>query len=415
MKQWKTELIGVGTELLLGQIANTNAQWLSEQLAQHGISVYYHIAAGDNMQRLTDIFQTAQSRSNLVIVTGGLGPTDDDLTKEAANELFGQSFRMDETSKGIIEAYYEKNGLTMTSNNYKQAQVFEEAYVLENKEGMAPGQIVEHDGVIWVFLPGVPMEMKYLMTEGFFPYLKERYDLPTEIKSEMLHFIGIGESALEDRLSDRIRVQNNPTIAPLASMGEVGLRLTASADTIEEAKEIISKEKEIVLSRLGDYYYGSDDITIEEKVCELLKSNGSTIAAAESLTGGEFINELIRIPGASHVCAGGMVSYTKEAKEKSLGVSPYVTNRYGTISKECAEEMAERIQQMFRSDIGISFTGVAGPSSSEGHEPGTIYIGVKVGEQRAYHHFYHIQGSREQIRKRAVKKAYQLLFHLLKN
>ncbi|WP_347860568.1 competence/damage-inducible protein A [Salimicrobium sp. PL1-032A] len=413
-RQWKTELIGIGTELLLGQIANTNAQWLSEQLARYGISVYYHIAAGDNRKRLTDIFTTAQSRSNLVIVTGGLGPTEDDLTKEAANELFGQSYRMDETAKEKIEAYYKKNNLSMTSNNYKQAQVFDQAYILENEEGMAPGQIVEYDGVIWVFLPGVPIEMKHLMTDGFFPYLKERYDLPTEIKSEMLRFIGIGESALEDCLSDRIRSQDNPTIAPLASIGEVGVRLTASADTIEEAKEIISEEKEIILSRLGSHYYGSDDSTIEEKVRDLLESKGYTIAAAESLTGGAFINELIHLPGASDVCDGGLVSYTKKAKEKSLGVSPYVTNRYGTISKECAEAMAERVQHIFSSDIGISFTGV-GPSSSEGQEPGSLYIGLKIGDQRAYHHFYHMQGAREQVRKRAVKKAYELLFQLLRN
>ncbi|SIS37429.1 competence/damage-inducible protein A [Salimicrobium flavidum] len=415
MMKWKAEIIGIGTELLLGQIANTNAQWLSDQLARHGISIYYHTAAGDNHSRLSELFHTAQQRSNLIIVTGGLGPTEDDLTKEAVNTLFHQSFHMDENAKEKIEAFYEKNGTTMTSNNYKQAQVFDNAYVLTNEEGMAPGQIVEHEGAVWVFLPGVPVEMKYLMTNGVFPYLKEKYVLQTEIKSEMLRFIGIGESTLEDLLAERIRTQTNPTIAPLASLGEVGVRLTASGDSIEEAEDMLAKEKKSILALAGNYYYGSDDIMIEEKVSELLDSRGWMISAAESLTGGGFLNNLISVPGASDVCAGGMVTYTKDSKEKALGVSSYITNRYGTISKQCAEAMAERAQSVFGSDISVSFTGVAGPSTSEGQSPGTVYIGVKVAENRAYHHFLHVQGSREQVQKKAIKKAYQLLFHILKD
>ncbi|AKG04522.1 competence/damage-inducible protein A [Salimicrobium jeotgali] len=415
MTQWKSEIIGVGTELLLGQIANTNAQWISEQLAFHGISVYYHTAAGDNQDRLAALFRTAQERSNLIIVTGGLGPTEDDLTKEAVNTLFRRPFRTDETAKEKIENFYKKNRQSMTSNNYKQAQVFEQAHILTNEEGMAPGQIVEHEGRVWVFLPGVPVEMKQLMRDGVFPYLRERYVLSTEIKSEMLRFIGIGESALEDLLSERISNQTNPTIAPLASLGEVGVRLTASGASLEEADDLLAKERERILEIVGDYYYGSDDITIEQKVFELLKERGWTISAAESLTGGQFINQMISLPGASGVCTGGMVSYTKEAKEKALGVSPYVTNRYGTISAECAEAMAERAQHIFNSNVGISFTGVAGPSKSENQDPGSVYIGVKIGEDRAWHRFIHLQGSREQVQNKAVKKAYQLLFHTLNN
>ncbi|MFG6118320.1 MULTISPECIES: competence/damage-inducible protein A [Thalassobacillus] len=414
MKTVKAEIIGIGTELLLGQIANTNAQWISSQLAAQGIHVYFHGVVGDNFSRCVETFEAAQRRSDLVIVTGGLGPTEDDMTRDAAQKIFAQKLIEDPESARRVEHFYLKNNRPMSPNNRKQALVFEDAKVLQNEEGMAPGMMVEHENVLWVFLPGVPSEMKYLMKEHVLPYFQNYFQLQTEIVSEMLRFIGIGESQLEHELQDLISSQTNPTIAPLASEGEVGLRLTSKGDTEEEARAMILSLKNVILSKMGDYYYGSDDITIQQEVLTLSKEKQLTIAAAESLTGGRFIDGLITLPGASSVCEGSVVTYTPDMKEKMLGIPGALIKEYGTVSEACAKAMAVNIKQLVKSDIGISFTGVAGPDSSEGKEPGTVYIGIQINNEPAEVYHFHFNGTRETVRNRSVKKGYELLFHRLK-
>ncbi|MFG6115047.1 competence/damage-inducible protein A [Halobacillus sp. MO56] len=414
MKTVKAEIIGIGTELLLGQIANTNAQWISAQLAAQGIHVYFHGVVGDNFNRCVETFEAAQRRSDLVIVTGGLGPTEDDMTRDAANKLFDQTLLEDAESLKRVEHFYQKNNRIMSPNNRKQALVFEHASVLQNHEGMAPGMIVEHEGVLWIFLPGVPSEMKYLMEKHAMPYLYDYFDLSTEIVSEMLRFIGIGESQLEHELQHMISSQTNPTIAPLASEGEVGLRLTAKGETKQEARTMIASLKKRILAKVGNYYYGSDKITIQQKVVELLKEEQVTIAAAESLTGGRFTDQMISVPGASSVCEGSLVTYTPAMKESLLGVPGDLITQYGTISEECARSMAENVQRLTRSNIGISFTGVAGPDASEGKDPGTVFISLRINKEQELVKKFHFNGGRETVRNRAVKKGYELLFHKLK-
>ncbi|UOQ42992.1 competence/damage-inducible protein A [Halobacillus salinarum] len=411
----KAEIIAVGTELLLGQIANTNAQWISKKLAAYGVPVYFHNVVGDNMARVQQTFQIARERSDIVLITGGLGPTDDDMTREAAQKIIKQKLVEDQQSMAKIEDYFQRNNRKMTLNNRKQSRVFENARVFPNPEGMAPGQAVEEEGCVWIFLPGVPREMKKLMEDFVLPYLQKTFQLNSEIASEMMRFIGIGESTLEHELYDIIEKQTNPTIAPLAGNGEVALRLTASGSSPSDVRKQIRELKNIILSRVGEYYYGSDEITIAGKVLELLRAENMSLCSAESLTGGKFIEGLISLPGASKVCQGSLVAYTPEAKHKVIEVPKFIIDEFGTISRECAETMALNAQSILESDVSISFTGAAGPDPSEGHEPGIVFIGIQVQEEQPVVKKFHFDGSRDKIRSRAVNKGYELLFHLLKN
>ncbi|MCP3026051.1 competence/damage-inducible protein A [Halobacillus sp. A5] len=407
----RIEIIAVGTELLLGQIANTNAQWISTELAHYGANIYHHTVVGDNLKRVVHSFEEAQKRSDVVIVTGGLGPTEDDLTRDAARIALDDKLVEHEPTTEKISAYFKKNSRIMTENNRKQALVLDRAVVLENDEGMAPGQMVEHQGTSFMFLPGVPSEMKRLMNESVVPYLIEKYKLESKIKSEMLRFIGIGESALEEELKDLISSQTNPTIAPLAGEGDVAIRLTSSGSTPEKD---IAGMKSVILERVGDFYFGSDSITIEEAVQDLLVQRSETVGSAESLTGGKFVERIIQLTGASSICPGGLVAYTPSAKQRVIGVQEKTITKYGTVSSQCAEEMAVRAQEMLQVDHAVSFTGVAGPSSSEGHNPGLVYIGLKIKDQHPEVFQYYFDGSRDKIRQRAVNKGFELLFHKLK-
>ncbi|WP_173916444.1 competence/damage-inducible protein A [Halobacillus sp. Marseille-Q1614] len=408
----RAEIVGVGTEILLGQIANTNAQWISKELAHYGISVYFHSAVGDNLERVVQTFEQAGARSDIVIITGGLGPTEDDLTRDAASMLFQTSLKEDEKAMSKIEEYFKKNSRTMTENNRKQALVLDGSVVLQNDEGMAPGQMYHFKDTLYIFLPGVPSEMKRLMSEQVFPYLVHNYQLESEIKSEMLRFVGIGESKLEHELQDLISQQSNPTIAPLAGEGDVAIRLTASGP---EAAELLASLKSEILQRVGSHYFGSDSITVEEAVQDILVQKGLKAGSAESLTGGKFIEKLISLKGASSICEGGLVAYTPSAKKSILKIPAEIIETYGTVSEECAAKMAENAQKLLDVDIAVSFTGVAGPAESEGHKPGLVYIGLKAQDAPASVFRYYFDGSRDKIRGRAVIKGYELLFNYLKN
>lgn len=414
MKQLNAEIVAVGTELLLGQIANTNAQWISQKLAHNGVNVLFHSVVGDNLSRVHDQFAQAAQRSDVIVVTGGLGPTDDDLTREAFQLLSNLSIIEHKPSMNKISKYFDKQKQTMTPNNRKQARVFEGATVLENKVGMAPGMIISHENKVWIFLPGVPKEMKQLVSDSVLPYIQSISEDTTIIESTMLQFIGIGESTLEYELKDLIATQTNPTIAPLAQTEGVAIRLTAKANSKHQADKLIGETQQKVLDKVGSYLYGFDDQTIEQKVCQLLQDQGKTVAAAESLTGGLFTDRLIGVEGASSVCPGGIVCYDTKIKEKLLQVPSNITNDIGVISEECADYLATNICSIFESTIGVSFTGVAGPNSVEGHPVGTVYIGIvdTSGNKQVEKFLFH--GDRQTIRKKAVWKGYELLFKLLK-
>ncbi|GGK00539.1 putative competence-damage inducible protein [Lentibacillus kapialis] len=411
-KNLNAEIVAVGTELLLGQIANTNAQWISETLASIGIDVHHHVVVGDNLRRVEEQFRISGNRADIIIVTGGLGPTDDDLTREAFQQITGMEIIEHEPAMKKIEAFFQKQNTVMTPNNRKQARVFAGSDVIENQTGMASGMSLSYADKMWFFLPGVPREMKQMMADSVVPHLQHISGQETVIKSTMLRFAGIGESTLEHELQDIIRHQMNPTIAPLAQNKGVGIRLTAKAATNEEAAELIGRKKKEIIDRVGRHYYGADDQTLEEKVLALLKQANKSIGAAESLTGGMFTDKLIAVPGASDVCPGGIVCYDTKVKENVLQIPQNIIHQYGTISKECAAAMAENTSSLLDTDIGISFTGVAGPDSVEGYEAGTVYIALhhKSGNLARKFSF---SGDRQAIRKRAVRKGFELLFDLL--
>ncbi|MFD1850317.1 competence/damage-inducible protein A [Oceanobacillus bengalensis] len=413
-KQFKAEIIGVGTELLLGQIANTNAQWLSEKLALLGINVYKHVVVGDNLQRVEDAFRDAQIRSDIVIVTGGLGPTDDDLTREAFRNMSNLEMEEHIPSINKIESYFKKQKSAMTPNNRKQARVFKGCSVLDNKVGMAPGMIVLYEEKVWIFLPGVPREMKQLVTDSVLPFLGKHTGSEEIIKSLVLKFIGIGESQLEHEISDIIQAQSNPTIAPLAQNDGVVIRLTAKEKSEEKANALLVQTKQQIMERVGEHLFGIDEQTLGQQVISLLNKKKMKIAAAESLTGGMFMDKLISESGASSVSRGGIVCYDVKVKEEVLGVSSKTIRAHGTVSEECALEMANNVRKKLDSTIGISFTGVAGPEEVEGKSVGTVYIGVSTND--GYHNVqeFHFFGDRNTVRGRATLKGLEIIFKYLK-
>ncbi|MFC0524207.1 competence/damage-inducible protein A [Pontibacillus salicampi] len=413
-KQVKAEILAVGTELLLGQIANTNAQWLSVRLADMGVNVFFHGVVGDNEERMRHQMEQANGRSDIVIVTGGLGPTDDDVTREVASEVLGLSIEEEHEALRDIEAYFEANNRQMTPNNRRQARMLKGSTILSNHVGMAPGFAVTNEGTTWIFLPGVPREMKAIMDDGGFELIRSHFSLEDTIQSRMLRFISIGESHLAHDLQDLLDQQTNPTIAPLAAKGEVALRITAKAQTKEAANKLIDHTEASVLDRVGMYCYGKDDDTLESTVFHMLKEQKETISAAESLTGGRFIDQVVSQQGASSVCNGGVVCYATAVKEQVLEVPKLIINEYGTVSETCAVNLAVNIANKLNSSIGISFTGVAGPDPVEGQPVGTVYIGIYKDGEQPFAKKFHFHGDREEIRQRSVKKGFELLYHYLK-
>ncbi|BBW96610.1 competence/damage-inducible protein A [Geobacillus icigianus] len=407
------EIIAVGSELLLGQIVNTNAQFLSQQLAALGINVYFQTVVGDNAGRLEQAVKTAQTRANLIIFTGGLGPTKDDVTKETIARLLGRRLVIDEEALRAIEAYFARANRPMTDNNKKQALVLEGATVLKNENGMAPGMALTVAGITYMLLPGPPKEMRPMFTRYGIPFLRAAFPLSGRIESRVLRFFGIGEAALETALADLIDAQSNPTIAPLAGDGEVTLRLTAKHRDAAEAQRLLDEAEAAILARVGRYCYGYDDETLFTKTSERLKERGWTIAAAESLTGGLFLEQLTAVPGASRIVQGGVVCYTNGVKQQVLGVPRPLLETDGAVSESCARVLAENVRSLCGADVGISLTGVAGPDPLEGHPPGTVYIGIAMRERGTAVRRLTLSGTRGDIRIRAAKYGCFLLLELL--
>jgi len=372
------EIIAVGSELLLGQIANTNAQYISKQLARLGVNVYYHTAVGDNSSRLEDAIKIAESRSDLLIFTGGLGPTKDDLTKETIAGHLGKKLVFDEEALHSIEQYFVRSKRKMTENNKKQALVLEGSRILANDHGMAPGMFLEKDSRFYMLLPGPPKEMQPMFDVYGYVALQEKLTTKELIVSRVLRFFGIGESLLETEIEDLIDKQSNPTIAPLAGEGEVTLRITCKHDSQAEAERLIDAAEKEIFARVGEFFYGYDDTTLTKELSKELEKHGLTVAAAESLTGGLFQQEITNIPGAGTVFGGGVVCYTNEVKQNVLSVKEETIKNHGVVSEQCAIELAENVAKLIGTDIGISFTGVAGPDDLEGHPVGTVYIGIAV-------------------------------------
>ena len=383
----KAEIIAVGTEILTGQITNTNAQFLSEEFAKLGIDVFFQTAVGDNEKRLLSIIDLASKRSDLVVLCGGLGPTGDDLTKQTLAKYLGRNLVFDEqASKRLNEFFATRPQFTRTANNERQAQLIEGSTPLQNSTGLAVGGVIEVDGVTYVVLPGPPSELKPMVWDYLVPLLSSDHK---QLYSRVLRFFGIGESQLVTVLSDLIDNQTDPTIAPYAKTGEVTLRLSTKADDIESAKEKLDQLEQKILSKktlnsipLENLLYGyGDDNSMARVVFDLLKKKHKTITAAESLTAGLFQSSIADFSGSSSVFNGGFVTYSIEEKSKMLQIPLEELQEYGVVSHFTAEKMAEQSRKLTDADFGIGLTGVAGPDSLEGHPAGTVFIGIATREK----------------------------------
>lgn len=397
------EIIAVGTELLLGQIANTNAQFLSEQLAELGVNVYYHTVVGDNPSRLEQAIQAAEQRADLIIFTGGLGPTKDDLTKETIATHMNKQLVMDEEALKTIVNYFDKTGRTMTANNKKQALVIEGATVLPNEHGMAPGIFCQADSSLYMLLPGPPHEMQPMFRKYGRPVIMNELETVERIESRVLRYFGIGEAQLAEELTDIIDAQTNPTVAPLAGDGEVTIRITARHESEEQAIFLLDQAEKEINRIVGDYFYGYDDTSLMRELLKVLEKKELTIAAAESLTGGLFQSEMTSVVGVSTMLIGGVVCYSNQAKTSLCNVKENTLEQYGAVSEECAKELAENIREMLGTHIGISFTGAAGPDSLEGHPAGTVWIGISMKGKETKTFLLNLAGTRNSNRKRSVK------------
>jgi len=382
------ELISVGTELLMGQICNTDAQYLSQQMQALGIDVYHQSVVGDNMDRLCHSIRTAMDRSDVVILSGGLGPTEDDLTKETVCDVLGLPLHRDEEALRRMTSYFEKLGRKMTENNIKQAMVPDGATVFQNDRGTAPGMAIEKDGKIVILLPGPPRELIPMFEEQGYPYLAGYSD--AVLVSRNFRVFGVGESLIEVKLGELLN-GSNPTVALYAKTGEVLVRVTAKAETEEEAALLLEPAVEKLYEILGDTIYGEDVESLESVVVPMLKERGLMIATAESCTGGLLSQKITAIPGSSEVFECGIVSYANRIKHEFLGVPNEMLERYGAVSEQVATAMSEGVLRVSGADIGVGITGIAGPGGgSEAKPVGTVYISVAVkgGETRTEHFLF---------------------------
>ena len=409
----RTEIIAVGSELLLGQIVNSNAQFLSKQLAELGMNVYYHTVVGDNHTRLEQAINIAKERSNVIIFTGGLGPTKDDLTKETVATILDKKLVFDQEALQSIEQYFVQTKRVMSENNKKQALVLNGSYILKNHHGMAPGMSIEIDDTIYMLLPGPPSEMKPMFERYGREYFLNKLGFQEKIISRVLRYFGIGESQLETDIQDLIDEQINPTIAPLASEGEVTLRLTAKHVDEGSAEQLLNDIEQKINQRVGEFFYGYEQSTLVQELKKLLIEKQLTISAAESLTGGLFTEQITALEGASQQLKGSIVCYTNEMKSNVLKVSQQTLDDDGAVSGQCAKEMAEQIRKQSNSDIGISFTGVAGPTSHEGQPVGTVFIGLSMANMETQIYKLNLAGSRTGIRMKTVKYGCHYLVKLL--
>ena len=375
MRPYNTEIICVGTEILLGHITNTDARDVSEMLSRIGINVKYHTVVGDNPERLRACVEIARSRADIIITTGGLGPTCDDLTKQILAECFGLKLVQNDDEVQFLREFI-RNRRNFTPNNFQQAMLPEGCTVFHNLWGTAPGCAFQAEGKIVIMMPGPPVECVPMFRTYGVPYLRSLSD--EEIVSHSIRVFGIGESAVDDMFADEMNVMVNPTMAPYAKECDCLLQVTAKAGSEEEAEAMMAPVIAHVKERLGDFVYGMDVECIEEAVFPLLKEKGLTFATAESCTGGEIAKRFTDIPGASSVFLGGAVVYTNEVKARLLGLDPEMIEEKGAVSREVAEALAEQVRKMTGADIGIGVTGLAGPDGDGVHEVGTVFVSMAV-------------------------------------
>ncbi len=391
------EILAIGTELLMGQIANTNAQYISMRLADIGINVYYHSVAGDNPVRIRECLGIALGRSDILIVTGGLGPTKDDLTKEIISEFFGLKLVVHQDILAKMQEFFGKLNRPMSNNNIKQAYLPEGCFVVTNSNGTAPGCIIETGSNTIVMLPGPPQEMKSMLDETVLYYLQGKSD--KKLFSKYVRIFGVGESMVEQNIMDLIDNQSNPTIAPYAKEGEVTLRITAGAPSAEHAVALVEPVVDEIRRRFGDTVYSTENKDLNMVVVEMLLNGNLTISIAESCTGGSLSSKLTDIPGISQVFDRAFITYSNRSKIENLGVKAKTIEKYGAVSKETAFEMATGVLSVSGSDIGFAITGVAGPGGGTEDKPvGLVYIALADSNGEKEYKELRLWGSRQRIR-----------------
>ncbi len=406
----RAEVISVGTELLLGQITDTNATYICQRMAECGIPVYFRQTVGDNFERVQEAFRLAWSRAELIVFTGGLGPTEDDLTKEAVAAVLGADLVEDPGALAHLEQFFARRGRSMTANQRRQALIPRGALPIPNRWGTAPGVFWEADGRVVVMVPGVPREMRGMVDEFVLPELRRRGWVGQEvIRSRVLRTVGIGEGQLEELIRDLIHT-TNPTVAPLAHVGEVHLRITARGFP-EEVSRLLDEAEARLRQRLGDAVYGVDDETLDGVVGRLLRDSGLRVAVAESCTGGLVGERLTSVPGSSAYFLGGVVAYGNEAKVKLLGVPQSLLEEFGAVSAEVAEAMARGAREAFGADVGIAVTGIAGPSGGTEAKPvGRVYLALADAQSsRTVRADFGEEPGREGVRRLASQAALNLL------
>lgn len=407
----RAEIIAVGTEILLGQIVNTNATFLSQELANLGIEVYYQSVVGDNRARLKEQLEIAEKRSDLIVLCGGLGPTQDDLTKQVVAEHVGESLIQDPLGYEKLIAYGKKQNQTLTENNFLQTLILTNSQALQNPTGLAVGifYTAKESQTTYLLLPGPPKELQPMMVQSVRPILKQVYQESSQLYSRVLRFYGIGESRLVTELSDLIATQVNPTLAPYAKENEVTLRLTVKTTSEDLAAPLLDELEMKIQTRVGNYFYGyGEDNSLVQVVVALLKAKGQRVTAAESLTAGAFQRSLGELSGVSSVFPGGFVTYSAQTKIDFLQIDRALIEEYGTVSQECVEAMAIQSRKLSQTDYALAFTGVAGPDELEGQAVGSFWIGLASNEGVSSH-FYQVAGNREKIQNRAVMAGFDLL------
>ena len=402
------EIIAVGTEILLGNIVNTNAAYLAEKCAGLGLSCYHQDVVGDNEERLMETIRLALTRADIILLSGGLGPTQDDLTKEAAAKVMGKELYLHEPSKEAIRQFFVERNMEITENNWKQAMVPEGCIVVENPGGTAPGIIIAENGKHVVLMPGPPGELIPMFERSIMPYLA---GLTTGvIYSQTVKICGVGESKAESMVEDLVNAQDNPTIATYAKTGEVHLRVTATAPDEKEAKKLVKPMVKELKGRFGNHVYTTDsEVTLEKAVVDLLMANKLTACTVESCTGGMLSARLINVPGVSEVFKSGYVTYSNKSKRKLLGIKKNILMKHGAVSEQIAKEMAKTAATLARTDVSVSTTGIAGPDGGTPDKPvGLVYIGCNVCGRVTVKEC-HFHGTREKIRESTVSAALSLM------
>lgn len=409
----KAEIISIGTELLLGQVVNTNASYISRELASLGIEVYHHVTVGDNKDRLIEAVKTAEERVDLIVMSGGLGPTQDDITKKTLSDYLGVKLILHSETEDKIITYHKNADFKMPENNQLQALILADSTPLTNDTGLAIGMMLSKDKHHYVLLPGPPDELEpmvenYLKTELVKHIMEEQV-----LVSRVLRFFGLTEAQLAEKIDTIISEQSNPTVAIYANAGEITVRITAKAKDEQQGYKEIDKVESNIMEILSDYFFGYGDKTLVEVIKDKLKEKNLKISAAESLTGGAFMSELTSGHGTSDIFEGGLVTYSADKKNKIVNVSKNTIEEYGVVSGECAIEMAEQSRELFDADIGVGLTGVAGPSSLENHIPGTVWIGLSYEGGKSFSKHFHFSYKRNKNRRMAVLNALELVRRLV--